>query len=74
MNFTVKLFATFRTGRFGTEKRDYETGTTVANIIEELEIPAVEIGATLVNGRHVERATEVVVCDILSIFQLAALG
>lgn len=74
MNVTVKLFATFRTGRFGTEKREYSTGTTVGNILEELSIPVDEIGATLLNGRHVEEDAEVQEGDTLSIFPLVGGG
>jgi len=74
LNVTIRLFATFRTGRFGTEKREFGAGTTVGNIVEELKIPVDEIGATLVNGRHVERDAEVVEGDILSIFPLVGMG
>ncbi len=74
MNVTVKLFATFRIGRFVAEKREYDAGTTVADIFEELKIPTDEIGATLVNGRHVEWDAEIAEGDTLTIFPLAALG
>lgn len=74
MNVTVRLFATFRTGRFGTEKKDYASGTTVGSIIEELSIPVNEIGATLINGRHVEKDMEVAEGDTVSIFPLVGMG
>ncbi len=74
MNITVKLFATFRTGRFGTENREYDSGTTVENIIEELKIPVDQIGVFLVNGRHLELDAEVAEGDILSIFPLVSMG
>ncbi len=74
MNVTVKLFATFRTGRFGAENRVYEPGTTVRNVIDELSLPQDDIGATLINGRHVEEDCELQEGDTLSIFPLVGGG
>jgi molybdopterin converting factor small subunit len=74
MNVTVKLFATFRTGRFGSESRIYDPGTTVKNIIDELNLPEDDIGATLINGRHVEEDCELQDGDTLSIFPLVGGG
>ncbi len=74
MNVTVKLFATFRTGRFGSETRTYSPGTTVKNIIDELSLPEDDIGATLINGRHVEEDCELQEGDTLSIFPLVGGG
>ncbi len=74
MNVTVKLFATFRTGRFSSENRGYESGTTVRNVLAELNIPEDEIGATLINGRHVEEDSELRDGDTLSIFPLVGGG
>lgn len=74
MNVKVKLFATFRTGRFGAEDREYEPGTTVRNVIDELSLPLDDIGATLINGRHVEEDCELQEGDTLSIFPLVGGG
>lgn len=74
MNVTVKLFATFRTGRFGSETRMYDEGTTVKKIINELNLPEDDIGATLINGRHVEEDCELQEGDTLSIFPLVGGG
>ncbi len=74
MNVTIKLFATFRTGRFGSENRVYDPGTTVKNIINELNLPEDDIGATLINGRHVEEDCELQEGDTLSIFPLVGGG
>lgn len=74
MNVTVKLFATFRTGRFNLENREYQSGTTVKSIIEELDLPEDDIGATLVNGRHVEEDYQLQDGDTLSIFPLVGGG
>ncbi|HKZ17220.1 MAG TPA: MoaD/ThiS family protein [Geobacteraceae bacterium] len=74
MNVTVKLFATFRTGRFAAENREYQSGTTVLDIIKELDINADDIGATLINGRHVEEDSQLNEGDTLSIFPLVGGG
>jgi molybdopterin converting factor small subunit len=74
MIVTLKLFATFRTGRFGQEKREYDTGITVGDIIKELNLPLNEIGATLINHIHVEEDQLLKDGDVLSIFPLVGGG
>ncbi len=74
MKVTIKLFATFRDGRFGQETRDYNPGTTVGDILSELKLPVDEIGATLINHRHVEEDQVLQEGDNLSIFPLVGGG
>jgi molybdopterin converting factor small subunit len=74
MNVTLKLFATFRTGRFAKETREYSSGKTVKSIIEELNLPEDDIGATLINGIHVEEDAVLKDGDTLSIFPLVGGG
>jgi sulfur carrier protein ThiS len=74
MNVTVKLFATFRAGRFAAENREYQSGTTVLDVVKELDINADDIGATLINGRHVEEDSQLNEGDTLSIFPLVGGG
>jgi molybdopterin converting factor small subunit len=74
MKVTVKLFATFRIGRFGEQVRDYNPGTTVGEILNELSLPLDEIGATLINHRHVEEDQLLQDGDTLSIFPLVGGG
>jgi molybdopterin synthase sulfur carrier subunit len=74
MNVTLKLFATFRTGRFTIETREYAQGKTVRGVIEELSLPEDDIGATLINGIHVEEDCELKDGDTLSIFPLVGGG
>ncbi|RQW82528.1 MAG: MoaD/ThiS family protein [Geobacter sp.] len=74
MIVTIKLFATFRTGRFGEEKRDYSPATTVGDILKELNLPVDEIGATLINHKHVEEDHSLQDGDVLSIFPLVGGG
>jgi len=56
MQVTVKLFATFRVGRFVSDSRDYAPGTPISHVIQELGIPEPEIGMIMLNGRHAEPA------------------
>lgn len=74
MIVTIKLFATFRTGRFGEETREYSAETTVGDILKELNLPLDEIGATLINHKHVEEDQMLLDGDTLSIFPLVGGG
>jgi len=71
---TVKLFATFRNGRFMSEVREYPPGTVVRHILVELEIPEKELGAIFVNYRHAETDYELKEDDVVSIFPLVGGG
>jgi molybdopterin converting factor small subunit len=74
MEITVKLFATFRTGRFTLENREYPEGTTVRQIVRELEIPESELGILLVNSRHVDLERVMADGETLAIFPLLGGG
>ena len=74
MRVTVKLFATFRTGRFNAEMREYPPGTAVGHILEELDLPEKELGAIFVNYRHAEKDYELKEGDVVSIFPLVGGG
>ncbi|WP_027716000.1 MoaD/ThiS family protein [Desulfuromonas sp. TF] len=74
MEITVKLFATFRTGRFTLENREYPEGTTVRQIVRELEIPESELGILLVNSRHVDLERIMADGETLAIFPLLGGG
>ena len=74
MKITVKLFASFRTGRIPLETREYPDGTTVADIVAEQRIPVGELGIIMVNSRHVKIERELVDGDTLAIFPLLGGG
>ncbi len=74
MQVTVKLYATFRTGRFAKEEREVAEGTRVAAIVDELRIPVPEIGVTMANGRHVELDHLVRDGDVIAIFPVIGGG
>lgn len=70
----VKLFATFRVGRFVSQMRGYPTGTRIVDIVRELEIPEPEIGIIMLNSRHAELDTQLNDGDNLGIFPLVGGG
>ncbi|MBI5904946.1 MAG: MoaD/ThiS family protein [Deltaproteobacteria bacterium] len=74
MQVTVKLFATFRKGRFDVEVREVPPGTTVSRIVEEAKLPEKEIGIVLVNSRHADLAKALADGDTLAIFPLVGGG
>lgn len=74
MQVTLKLFATFRVGRFAEETRDYPPGTCITDIINELGIPEKEIGMIMLNSRHAEPEQELSNGDNLALFPLVGGG
>lgn len=65
---TVRLFATLRKGRFKEQVFDYEEGTTVVDVIDQLSIPHKELGIVFLNGKHTELQQTLHAEDILAIF------
>ena len=74
MQINVKLFATFRVGRFSVELRKYRHGTRIAEVITGLGIPEGEIGMVMLNNRHAEPERELNEGDTLSLFPLLGGG
>jgi molybdopterin converting factor small subunit len=74
MHVTVKLFASFRNGRFKIDNHDVPDGTNVAYIVRFLQIPESELGVALVNGRHASLRQPLCGGDILSLFPLVGGG
>lgn len=71
---TIKLFASFRDGRFDVAQRACAPGTTVAGLVRELGIPAEEIGVILVRGRHAAFEHVAAAGDTIAIFPLLGGG
>lgn len=71
---TIKLFATFRVGRFETSERDCAAGTTLGQLVRALGIPPEEVGVLLVGGRHAEFAHVVAPGETIAIFPLLGGG
>ena len=74
MQVTVKLFASFRVGRFEIESRDYPAGTTVADVADSLNLPHSELGIMMINSRHVKLEHVLLECDTLALFPLLGGG
>jgi molybdopterin converting factor small subunit len=74
MKVTVKLFASFRTGRFDIQTSEYPEGTTVAEVAESLKLPHSELGIMMVNSRHVKRERVLVDGETLALFPLLGGG
>jgi molybdopterin converting factor small subunit len=68
MRLTVKLFATYREGRFENADLEHPDGSTVGSLLDALSIPRAELGFVLVQGRHVELDTPLVANTTVSIF------
>jgi sulfur-carrier protein len=74
MNITVKLFASFRAGRFEIETGDYPPGTTVADVADSLKLPRTELGIMMINHRHVKLDRLLADGDTLALFPLLGGG
>ena len=74
MKVTVKLFASFRNGRFSAEQRDYPPGTTVADVVRELALAEQELGIIMVNSRHQDLTYALAEGDSLALFPLLGGG
>ncbi|HYG97677.1 MAG TPA: MoaD/ThiS family protein [Terriglobales bacterium] len=74
MKITVKLFATFRAGRFAVQMQDCAPGTRIADVITALEIPESEIGMIMLNNRHADPDHQLEEGANLSLFPLLGGG
>jgi len=70
----VKLFASFRDGRFKEKEWGYFDGITVGSILEALNINKKEAGVLLVNSRHAETDYRLKEGDTLSLFPVIGGG
>jgi len=74
MKITVKLFATFRLGRFDIASRDYPPETKVIDVVKDLDLPEEQLGILMVNSRHVDLDRVLVEGETLAIFPLVGGG
>jgi sulfur-carrier protein len=70
----IKLFASFRNGRFNEKDWDYVEGITVSRILKKLNINKKDVGVVLVNSRHREMDYTLKEGDTLSVFPLLGGG
>ncbi len=64
----VRLFATFREGRFKEKQIELGEGSSLSDLLEHLEIPAKEARILLVNGMAVSAEHKLIMNDVVSIF------
>ena len=74
MEITVRLYLTFRTGRFRVETRECPAGATAAGVARDLEIRDADIGMGLVNDRQAELEQQLLPGDTLSLFPVVGGG
>ncbi|BCG48026.1 Tungsten-containing aldehyde:ferredoxin oxidoreductase cofactor synthesis sulfur carrier protein [Citrifermentans bremense] len=74
MRITLKLFATFRNGRFKVAEQELPDGTEVRAVVLSLGLTEEEIGIVMLNGRHGELDSKLADQDTLSLFPLVGGG
>ena len=74
MMVEVRLFATFRQGRFKEKEMELDEGTSVGDLLEQLKIHGKEARILLVNGDAVSTEYELAAGDVVSIFPPLAGG
>lgn len=74
MEITVRLYLTFRAGRFRIETRECPSGTTAADLARDLDIQDTEIGMVLVNDRQAELHQPLGPGDTVSLFPVVGGG
>jgi molybdopterin synthase sulfur carrier subunit len=74
IKITVKLFATFRRGRFLEAVRDYPAGTQISGVIADLEIEPSLIGIIFIGGKHEKPEYVLKDGDTLALFPLLGGG
>ncbi|MDO9309520.1 MAG: MoaD/ThiS family protein [Deltaproteobacteria bacterium] len=74
MQVTVKLFATFRNGRFKVTSQELTEGTGCRTIVLGLGLTEEQIGVVLVNGRHAALDQVLHDRDTLALFPLVGGG
>lgn len=69
MEVEVRLFATFRKGRWKHQSMSFDNQPKIEDILKQLDIQERELGIVLINGRHCDDTkTHLNDRDILSIF------
>ena len=74
MKIEVRLFATFRKGRFKKKEMEFPDGNSLGNLLEHLGLPETQVGILLVNGRDAAIQRKLAAQDVVSIFPLIGGG
>ena len=70
----VKLFATFREGRFDQREIELPEGSSLGDLLEHLNIPEEEARIMIVNGTACSAERKLALHDVVSIFPAIAGG
>jgi molybdopterin converting factor small subunit len=70
MQVKVQLRGAFRVGRFKEQIRDYPSGSSIAQVVEGLQLPEQIFGIVLLNGVHADVADLLTDGDILAILPI----
>jgi molybdopterin converting factor small subunit len=70
----VRLFATFRKGRFKKREMEFSEGSSLEALLESLKIAREEAGLLLLNGRYACGQDKLTAHDVVSIFPLQCGG
>lgn len=74
MEIEVRLFASFRVGRFKCKRLTIGVGTKIIDILNSLEIKKEELGLVLVNGLYSDITLDLNDNDVLAVFPPVAGG
>jgi sulfur carrier protein ThiS len=74
MQVQVRLYATFRNERFNEQTRDYQPGTTIKNVLDELAIDESLVGTLFVDFKHATSDQELHEGAFLGIFPVVGGG
>ncbi len=68
MKVEVRLFATFRNGRWKSNIIDFKDGINIKEVLTHLNIRDDELGIALINGKHSSLDETLKDGDVLSLF------
>lgn len=74
MQITIKLFASYRVGRFKEAVRDFPAGYSVGGLLQTLGFTGKLPGVTLLNGMPAALDTELHDGDTVALFPLVSGG
>ena len=68
MEVEVRLFATFRKGRFKKQNMEFSEGARLREVLRHLDIPEEEVSLPLVNGKYSDLDRRLADRDVFSVF------
>ncbi len=74
MKVEVKLSATLRKDRYGRQTIDLPDGSTVADLLQQLNVTTKEVAVVAVNTRHAAQDRPLKAGDEIAIYPLVAGG